>query len=293
MTNRLGLGQPRGPHFVSQPLRLPPPRPTRPEADRPSEETDRTQAAGVTRREMIGVALLAAVAGSLGGGVAGLITSRDAPPEEQDLPRSSGGPVTGDLSDVAERVVDSVVSVYVPTAGGTASGSGFMIDRRGHVITNAHVVGSASRVQVVLPNGLRVTGEVIGRDLGTDIAVVRVGRGTGVPPLRLGRSADVAVGDQVLAVGSPLGLRGTVTAGIISAVNRQVRIGQVGRQSVLQTDTPINPGNSGGPLVNARGEAIGVNTAIASVDQNSGNIGIGFAIPIDRAARVAERIIRG
>ncbi|MGH3714366.1 MAG: S1C family serine protease [Micromonosporaceae bacterium] len=299
MSTPVGLGEPRGPHFVSDSLRrrpVPPQQapqqpPQQPAGQRPGAEPP--AAPGPTRRALLGTALMAVVAGSVGGGIAGLITGRQSEPSATDtgLPRSSGGPVTGDLSDVAERVLPSVVSVQVRRGTRTATGSGFVVDRRGHVVTNAHVVGTADEAELVLDNGRRVPAEVVGRDVSTDIAVLRAASVSGLTPLRLGRSADVEVGDQVLAIGSPLGLSGTVTAGIVSAVDRQVTLGS-GRQSVVQTDTSINPGNSGGPLVNARGEVIGVNTAIASLGENSGNIGIGFAIPVDRASAVADRIIR-
>jgi putative serine protease PepD len=122
--------------------------------------------------------------------------------------------------------------------------------------------------------------------------VLQVEPGSGLIPAMLARSADVRVGDQVLAIGSPLGLAGTVTSGIVSALDREVRLGNGGKQTALQTDASINPGNSGGPLVNVRGEVVGVNTVIATLSRRGGNIGIGFAIPVDRAASVAERIIR-
>jgi putative serine protease PepD len=209
------------------------------------------------------------------------------------LPRASGGAVRGggDLSDIAAQVLPSVVSVQVDRGFGRAAGSGFVIDRSGHILTNNHVVESGGSINVVLQSGRRLKATLVGRDSATDLAVLKVAQPTGLEPLTLGRSSDAAVGDQVLAVGSPLGLSGTVTAGIVSALDREVRLGSE-RGTALQTDAPINPGNSGGPLVNARGEVIGVNTAIATLG-SQGSIGIGFAIPMDRAAQVADRIIRG
>jgi S1-C subfamily serine protease len=132
--------------------------------------------------------------------------------------------------------------------------------------------------------------QVVGRDPEHDLAVLRIEAGTALRALAFGSSPTVRVGEPVLAVGSPLGLSGTVTSGIVSAVDRSVRIGG-SRQPAVQTDASINPGNSGGPLVNARGEVIGVNTAIATYE-GGGSIGIGFAIPIDRAASVADEMIR-
>ena len=170
-------------------------------------------------------------------------------------------------------------------ARGRATGSGFAIDQQGHVVTNAHVVEGASDVSLVLSNGRTVDARVVGADEDNDLAVLQVSTSdaAGLRALTLGRSAQLQVGDPVLAVGSPLGLEGTVTAGIVSAVNRQARFGDDGtRQSAIQTDAAINPGNSGGPLVNAAGQVVGVNTAIATLGTSrSGNIGIGFAIPVD------------
>jgi putative serine protease PepD len=289
MSTPVGLGEPaRGPRFVSDALRQAQPGPPT-SADRHGAQP--SAAAGPTRRAVLRTAVLTLLAGSVGGGITGLVVAPDPAPVVSDarLPRSSGGPVIGDLSDVAGRVLPSVVSVQVRRGIRVATGSGFVVDGRGHVVTNAHVVGTAAEAVLRLDDGRQVRADVIGRDIGVDIAVLRAPE-IGVPPLLLGRSADVEVGDQVLAVGSPLRLSGTVTAGIVSAVNREVTLGRGGRQTVVQTDTPINPGNSGGPLVNARGEVIGVNTAIASLG-TPGNIGIGFAIPIDRAAQVVERLI--
>jgi putative serine protease PepD len=193
--------------------------------------------------------------------------------------------VTG-LSATAAQVLPSVVSVEA----GRGGGSGFVVDARGHVLTNAHVIRGESEVTVVLNDGRRLPARVLGADFDEDLAVLEVDGAANLPAATLGRSGELAVGDQVLAIGSPLGLSGTVTAGIVSAVDREVRLGGSTRRAV-QTDASINPGNSGGPLVNARGEVVGVNTAIAA-GRGGGNIGIGFAIPIDRAAPIAERIIR-
>jgi putative serine protease PepD len=191
-------------------------------------------------------------------------------------------------------VLPSVVSIQVNGKSGQGTGSGFVLDARGHVLTNNHVVDGASEVLLQFSNGRQVRAQVIGTDPSADIAVVRA-LGVGVlRPVALGRSAQLKVGEPVVAIGSPLGLSGTVTAGIVSAMDRQANLGNSGRsQTTIQTDASINPGNSGGPLVNAAGQVVGVNTAIATVgtDRNTGSIGIGFAIPIDRAAAVAERII--
>jgi putative serine protease PepD len=299
MTNPSGLGRPNGPSYLSPPVR------------RAGSSHERTEGWGLPperepRRVLLSRAMVLGLvaillAGVVGGALGTALTRNDdqsgtnaptaLPPR---LPRVGGGPVrggTGDLSDIAAQVLPSVVSVQVDRGFGRAAGSGFVIDRSGHILTNNHVVESGGAINIVLQSGRRVRATLVGRDSATDLAVLKVAQPTGLEPLTLGRSSDAAVGDQVLAVGSPLGLSGTVTAGIVSALNREVRLGSE-RGTALQTDAPINPGNSGGPLVNARGEVIGVNTAIATLG-SQGSIGIGFAIPIDRAAQVADRIIRG
>jgi putative serine protease PepD len=163
------------------------------------------------------------------------------------------------------------------------------------VVTNAHVVEGASDVSLVLSNGRTVDARVVGADEDNDLAVLQVSTSdaAGLRALTLGRSAQLRVGDPVLAVGSPLGLEGTVTAGIVSAVNRQARLGDnSSSQSAIQTDAAINPGNSGGPLVNTAGQVVGVNTAIATLGSSrSGNIGIGFAIPVDRMTTIVKTLL--
>ncbi|WP_412102770.1 S1C family serine protease [Plantactinospora sp. KLBMP9567] len=288
-----GLGRPRGPGFVSPALDA------WPGPVAPVGVPEREPAAGAARWRRMLLAGLAVVAlSAASGALAGGYVAADEPPPAAELagpppatplspaPAPSGGAVPNDLVGAAATALPGVLSVRA----GRAGGSGFAVDE-GHVITNSHVVAGATTVSVVGQDGRRLAAEVVGRDPGSDIAVLRVSSAGALRPLRLA-AADVRVGEPVLAVGSPLGLSGTVTAGIVSALDRQVRLGNSGaRQSAIQTDASINPGNSGGPLVNARGEVVGVNTAIATLD-GSGNIGIGFAIPIDRAQRAAERIIR-
>lgn len=168
-------------------------------------------------------------------------------------------------------------------------GSGFIIDRNGIILTNAHVVSGADTVSVTLKDGRTLKGEVRGIDEPSDLAVVKI-NGQNLPVAPLGNSSDVQVGDWAIAVGNPLGLDNTVTLGIISTLNRSSA--QVGipdkRLDFIQTDTAINPGNSGGPLLNDRGEVIGINTAIRADAQ-----GIGFAIPIDKAKTIKDVLIRG
>ncbi|MFI0404452.1 S1C family serine protease [Actinomadura sp. 3N508] len=242
-------------------------------------------------RAVVVAVLAALLAGGLAGAVAGRVTA-GLPAAAQ--PEASAGPVSGgagDLSEVASRVQASVVSVEVRAGGARGTGSGFVIDRQGHVLTNAHVVDDGGTVTVVLADRRRVPARMAGADRALDLAVLAIPAGASPAPLAFGRFADVRVGDQVLALGSPLGLQGTVTSGIVSALNRRVRFGEGRAGTALQTDASINPGNSGGPLVNLRGEVVGVNTAIATLMRDGGgSIGIGFAIPADRARDGARRL---
>lgn len=198
---------------------------------------------------------------------------------------------------VIGRVLPSVVTIRVPVAGGTALGSGFVVSANGYVITNDHVVAGGTNVTVLFNDGSTSSGKVVGSDSESDVAVIKVSAG-GLPPVNLGDSDQVAVGDAVLAIGSPLALTATVTSGIVSALDRTLVAGDAGQQryyAAIQTDAAINHGNSGGPLLNGAGEVIGVNAVIKSMaadDASSGNIGLAFAIPINQAKRVAEEIIK-
>jgi putative serine protease PepD len=256
---------------------------------------------GESRRSRGGVGLLvvaavlaALVVGGLAGGAAGRMMAQVPAPTVPQAAAAPAGGAAGDLSAVAARVQGSVTSIEVRSGGRLGTGSGFVIDRQGRVLTNAHVVGGGGRVTVVLADGRRVAARVVGSDRARDLAVLAIPAEQSPAPLPFGRSSQVRVGEPVLALGSPLGLQGTVTSGIVSALDREVRLGEGGAAgTALQTDASINPGNSGGPLVNARGEVIGVNTAIATLmrDGTGGSIGIGFAIPADRAREGAQRLI--
>jgi len=169
-------------------------------------------------------------------------------------------------------------------SGGTATGSGFVIDNEGHILTNNHVIEGASKVEVKLGESEKeYEAEVVGADPGTDIALLKVeAPGKELHPLTLGHSAEVEVGDPVVAIGNPFGLDRTVTSGIVSALQRQIQAPNgFSINHVIQTDAAINPGNSGGPLIDAGGEVIGINSQIATGGGGDGNVGIGFAIPID------------
>ncbi|MFI6939926.1 S1C family serine protease [Streptomyces sp. NPDC050418] len=232
-----------------------------------------------TPRPVLAAVVAAVLAGGAAGYGAGQWGDRDGgPPGARD---------TTGLDSVAARVLPSVLSVEA--SGG--QGSGFVFDADGRVLTNAHVVGESSQVSVVLQSGRRLDAEVLGTDPDLDVAVLRPARTEGLRAAVLAPDAEPSVGDTVLAIGSPLGLSGTVTAGIVSALDRKVSLGD-GDRRALQTDASINPGNSGGPLVDAEGQVIGINTAIATLDQErGGSIGIGFAIPVGEALQAAETIV--
>ena len=169
-----------------------------------------------------------------------------------------------------------------------AVGSGVIVDVRGYVLTANHVVAQASTVQVMTKDGGRLEAKVVGRDPGTDLAVLRVQGAQSLKTIPMGDSDRLDVGDFVIAVGNPFGLGQTVTSGIVSALGR-TGIGEQGYEDFIQTDAAINPGNSGGALVNLRGELVGINTAILST--GGGNVGIGFAVPINMARRVMDQIV--
>jgi S1-C subfamily serine protease len=194
------------------------------------------------------------------------------------------------VAEVASAVSPAVVQIQVSTGDQSGLGSGTIYDDEGYILTNAHVVGNSSTVQVVLADGTSYSGEVLGTDPSSDIAVVDIDADIDLPVARLA-TEDVRVGQTAVALGSPFGLDQTVTAGIVSALDRAVDNDQGVAVNMIQTDAPINPGNSGGALANRFGEIIGVPTAIFS--QSGENNGIGFAIPIDTAKRIADSIVSG
>jgi putative serine protease PepD len=260
--------------------------------------------------------LVSAVTAVLGGTIGGVIahstsSSSGSAPQTVRIGAASA-PVTSHLrplgatASVAAKILPSVVSIEVRRGSGGDTGSGIVISSAGYILTNNHVIESAlngGKLSVVFHDKQSVRGEIVGRDRVSDLAVVRVRGVSGLQPAVLGSSASVAVGDPVIAVGSPLGLAGTVTSGIVSALDRPVEAGSADGTSTddvidaIQTDAAINPGNSGGPLVDGRGQVIGVNSAIATLSGDpigggqGGSIGLGFAIPIDQAKRIAQQII--
>ncbi|MBM0206711.1 trypsin-like peptidase domain-containing protein [Micromonospora sp. STR1s_5] len=252
-----------------------------------------------------GVAVFALM---LGSGVAGGALALALDGDGGGITRTySAAPVINgaDLPKIAASVQDSVVSITTDSG----EGSGVVLSADGYVLTNNHVVASAAgdAVRVVFADGKTADAKIIGTDPKTDLAVVKANGVSDLKPAKFGDSDAMQVGDQVLALGSPLGLQGSVTSGILSARDRTIRAGEGQPQDptqqqsqpvssisgLLQTDAPINPGNSGGALVNTRGEVIGVNTAIATSGQSTGNIGVGFAIPSNKAKDVAGKLQRG
>ncbi|WP_440067060.1 S1C family serine protease [Streptosporangium sp. OZ121] len=264
---------------------------------------------------------LALAAMAVGGGVAGAFaaTSLNSGAVAQV---SSAGPVVSPVgnattvADIAQAVQPSVVSIEIRTAAGGGEGSGVVLSADGLILTNNHVVeaggqgGPGSQVTVKFSDGKSATAKIIGTDPATDLAVIKAEGVSGLTKASLGDSDRLKVGDSVLAIGSPLGLSGSVTAGIVSALNRTLTVGgDQGRQQLppgwggqqqgggattiggaIQTDAAINPGNSGGALVNAAGQVVGINTAIAT-NGGEGSIGVGFAIPITTANQVAQQLI--
>ena len=213
----------------------------------------------------------------------------------------------GSVQQVATAILPSVVSVLASSAGSAGEGSGVILSSDGLILTNNHVISGASTLQVHFFDGSTTRATVIGADVTDDLAVIKAGSASGLIPATLGTSRDLQVGQGVVAVGSPLGLSATVTSGIVSALNRPVRTsdqqqspqaaqGQSTVLNAVQTDAAINPGNSGGPLVDMSAKVIGINSAIASLSSSAtsqaGSIGVGFAIPIDQATRIAQEIIQ-
>ena len=249
-----------------------------------------------------GVVALCLASGVVGG-VAGQLAEDRINVGASTLPTPGPGATQrplGSVANIAAKALPSVVTIKVDAGSeGSATGSGFVVDTKGHVLTNNHVVepGVGGDIEVVLSNGDTEKATIVGRDASYDLAVLKIQR-TDLTPLTLGPSDQVVVGDQVIAVGAPLGLDQTVTTGIVSALNRPVTPGEGNEASyinAIQTDAAINPGNSGGPLLDLNGKVIGVNSAIARVPGTSGatggSIGLGFAIPSDQARRTADQLI--
>jgi len=255
---------------------------------------------------LVGLGVVVLLIGAVGGLVGRLTAEGANPLTSPDATLAQVEPARdrppGSVAEVSARVVPAVVSVEIRVGDIGGTGSGVVIDGDGYVVTNNHVVSLAAtnaeaKLEVVFSDQSRVAGRIVGRDQKTDLAVIKVDVANPTVAA-LGKSADLRVGDAVIAIGSPLGLVGTVTTGIVSAVNRPVRLDGEGTDTnavidAIQTDAAINPGNSGGALVDSGGAVVGINTAIRTLsDSGGGSIGLGFAIPIDYATQIAQELIR-
>ncbi|RJL33458.1 S1C family serine protease [Bailinhaonella thermotolerans] len=269
----------------------------------------RAERRGPSMGTLVALALLIALIAGTAGGLGTYWATRDGSGSNSSFklpaaPTGTKSRAPESIAGVASKVLPSVVSLDVTGRGEAGSGSGFVI-QGGYVVTNNHVVAPADpggEIKVHFSNGKSSSARIVGRDPKSDIAVVKPDDTFGAPVSTLGNSDDVVVGDPVIAIGSPLGLSGTVTTGIVSALNRPVEAGgeqggETAYLNAIQTDAAINPGNSGGPLVDASGRVIGVNSAIASLGRSSlgggqtGSIGLGFAIPVNHVSRVVEQLV--
>jgi putative serine protease PepD len=253
--------------------------------------------------------LPAALAGALvvGGVIGGVIvgaTKSSAAPAAPSAPASSGQVSACNVTSVANQVIPSVVTISAAGKGGSGTGSGELIKSDGYILTNNHVIAIAANggsVQVLFSDGQTAPATITGRDPQTDLAVIKVDVSTKLPVIAMGDSSTVQVGQATVVIGAPLGLSGTVTSGIVSALDRTVQVPAENDTSALlvgaiQTDASINPGNSGGAMVNCSGQLIGVPSAGATVPSSSGessggSIGLGFAIPVNLANTIADEII--
>ncbi|GLZ14683.1 hypothetical protein Acsp04_49180 [Actinomadura sp. NBRC 104425] len=303
----------RMPHFA-------PPAPGMPAmAHPPAEPAGPSGGLWWTARRRI-AALGAAVALALGAGATGAVTALAVSGGGETVyssPTAVSGASTKNATTTAKTaaaVQPSVVSLQVQGATGeTASGSGVILRSDGVILTNAHVVEDGAQIAVKFSDGKTASARLLGADSTHDIALIKAEGVSGLKPATLGDSDALAVGDPVLAVGSPLGLDGSVTSGIVSALGRKIEEGGSQEQeglppylqgrlsqqetkvieNAIQTDAAINPGNSGGALANAAGQVVGINTAIATSGSSSGSIGVGFAIPINEAKEIADKILAG
>ncbi|WP_225824161.1 S1C family serine protease [Streptomyces naphthomycinicus] len=269
------------------------------------------------RGGLVAAVLVAAlVAGGLGGGL-GYTLAKDRDDRGSTTVSASDGSATqvkrapGTIANVASRALPSTVTIEAESSNGEGgTGTGFVFDTQGHIVTNNHVVAEAvdgGKLTATFPSGKKFDAEIVGHAQGYDVAVIKLKNApSDLKPLALGDSDKVAVGDETIAIGAPFGLSNTVTTGIISAKNRPVAssdgssTSKASYMSALQTDASINPGNSGGPLLDASGAVIGINSAIQSSGSGggfggsgqSGSIGLGFAIPINQAKYVAQQLIK-
>src|ERR1700737_3476309 len=299
------MRDPFAPDFIETPIAPEPAAPAQPA--QPAQPVQPVPPFPHRPARSMAVAMLAAglVAGSIGGGAVGALLASN---RHTASPTTSTGtvaagvaapaPSPGSFAAIYQQVKDGVVTITTSVSGtgprsfSQAEGSGIVVDKQGDILTNAHVVDSASQVQVTFSDGHTATAQVKGVDQSADLAVVQVAASDQLHPLTAGNSDALQVGDTALAIGSPFGLQGSFTAGIISGLNRSSSAPN-GRAltGMIQTDAPINPGNSGGALLDARGQLIGINDSIQSPVE--GNVGVGFAIPINRAESLLPSLEKG
>lgn len=274
--------------FTPPPPLSPPPSPPGPVGYPPTALMPPRDAVAAPRRGRALWAIVAAVALALGSGSVGGVVGYTMASSESTGSPSQMVADGATLADVAEQVQPSVVSIVA----GEAGGSGVVFDDDGHIITNSHVVTAArGEVEVTFSDGTSAPAQIVGTDEAGDIAVLKVDGNLDLTPIPIGDSDALSVGDTVLALGSPLGLEGSVTSGIVSALDRTITDGGTTLNGLIQTDASINQGNSGGALVDGNGELVGINTAIATTDQSGGSIGLGFAIPSTAVVSSVEDII--
>ena len=257
----------------------------------------------LSRQALVGTAAAVAVVALIGGAI-GAVVADSARVLTTSTVRIADAPENvlrpdNPVGEVAQRVQPTVVNIQVSTPSARGEGSGIVIDPQGYIVTNNHVVtmdGAADRadIDVIFPDGSRASAEMVGRDPATDLAVLKVDDVQNLTVASLGDSDDVEVGEQVIAIGSPLGLARTVTEGIVSATERPIALGESTSDGdvvidAIQTDAAINPGNSGGPLIDGTGAVIGINTSIFT--QTGGSIGLGFAIPINDVRDIAASLM--
>ncbi len=283
----------------------PPPAWAAPTPVAPGPKQPKQRGAGFVALVTVLALIVGGVAGLGGAALYGALTKDDDPISSlQDDTGSDEAAPTGQVEKVAKAVLPSTTQINVTGGGQAGSGTGIIMSSDGEILTNNHVVEAAANggsITVSFSDGTNAKAEIVGRDPKTDLAVIKAEGKTGLKPAKFGKSSDLKVGQEVVAIGSPFGLESTVTQGIVSALNRPVASsdGSGANATVfpaVQTDAAINPGNSGGPLVDLAGRVIGINSAIRSGGSSggsAGSIGLGFAIPVDLAKNVAERLVKG
>ena len=243
------------------------------------------------KRQLVPLAALAAagVIGGIGGGA--IVAATDAEPATvtADAPATPTASSSSSVASVYRRAIKGVVKVFASSGAGQGTGSGFVIDDEGHVVTNQHVVDGATTVSVTFDDGTEADARVLGADPSTDVALLKIEGSHDLSPLPLGSAASLEIGDPVIAIGSPFGLDGTLTTGVVSGLDREIQAPDgFGIAGVIQTDAALNQGNSGGPLLDAEGRVIGINSQIQS--ESGGNDGIGYAVPIETVREIVAQL---